>query len=234
MIYYNKNMAENVALHNYINTHLSTDAIVKNGFVYSDAIDLDTDDAFSYIEDYEDYLIYLINGLVNISLSTRISLSTFEINNELDLSKLGNFSFIEEGFFPSGNCVCLYFSTKLISNPLDVIYSINNFLDLSLDLSLEYFDVVMDYMIFEDKIVYYIMFRYSLLLENNLDEIIRIKELLSNSFVIAKCSDKHNTFPGLQVRFEEKYLTQFPILTDEDKLLFEGLSKHSPMFRGID
>ncbi|MCL2619636.1 MAG: hypothetical protein FWD97_01710 [Defluviitaleaceae bacterium] len=230
MLYYSNDITANIALDNFIKTQLNKDSIIKNNFVYTDVTEKCIVDAVSYLKDYNDYLYYLLNDLTGVFFNYDISLTTFDTSQDLDLSTLKRFSYVKEGFFSKGNCVTLYFSSDHISNPLDVLYSLNNMLTLSF----EYFDVVMDYLLFEDKIVYYMLFRYSLLLEPNLSEIMKIKDLINDSFELTHCKDKDNIFPIMQVKFENEHMSSFPVLKVGDRLLFEGVSLQYPLYPTSD
>jgi hypothetical protein len=225
MLYYNDDVDIMISFCELLKEQLNESPVLKGNFLYTREDIVLPSSTNVIIKKYDDYLYYVLNETIDVSLSSRSFTAPRKVER-LDVESLGEFSYTEKGFFPAGNCVVLYFSSKHNPSPLDVIYTINK----SIILESEYFDITLDYLIFKDKLIYYILFRYSLKLENNLSEIIKVRDGLVNSFSFTECDEKNNIFPKEQVEFESKYLAGFSSFDCTSGLSYEGMSTHSPAF----
>ena len=175
------------------------------------------------------FLIYQYQNLLWICINRQISilLDIHNIDNKnhnifhSNIQLLSRpFAHTKEGRFFSGNTILLYFSTNLIANPLDVLFSVTQ----NLKLKNKYFAVDFDYLIYKDEIIYYIMFRYSLSLEPNLSEILDLKQsIIQSTFKIMPDS----ALPNHHKNFQKELLHEF----DRTECIESALTfKHHSVF----
>lgn len=176
----------------------------------------------------DDHLFYLVNIPEQTRLTSEINFEEMSIYSKINYEDLDDFKFQKIGFFPKGNVRILYFSSKIIRNPLDVIGQIVS----TISLEGEYHDVKIDYLLFKNKIIYYLLFRYSLGPNRNLDEIKNVKtEILK----IKKYCNRQVIFPEVQIKFQELHLSQFEDINSLDNgLAYEGSSLFTPFYKGKD
>lgn len=224
MILFSSDLKKNILLHQYLNINYKDNLLLKNNLIYFNHEDkLDLTKEIKLINDnLSDYLYYYLNKSIDIKIDNIVKINEFGFSDDVNFEILDEFEYIPDVFFSKGNVAILYFSSKYIRNPLDVLYTIIE----NIEITNKYYDVKIDYLIYRDKIIYYILFRYSLSSSEHLKEIGYIKDTILNikDIVVNK-----TIFPIIQQEFESKFLDKFPDIDNlSNNIVYEGMSIFTP------
>lgn len=235
MLYYSKDLNNACLLHFYLKEKKNLNPVQKENFVYipDENIDLhaligelDNDDNNCIIiRNWDDYIYYIFCNELFVYDAFKLSTSNYDANIRL-FDRLNVFKLAEHGFSGIGNHVFLYFSTRYISNPLDAINTIAS----GMKPENEYGDIAIDYYLYDNKIVYCVIFKYPLSLHKNLEEINNIK---NNILSLDNVCSNLSIFPAEQIDFQERYLNGFEPATQMN-IHYEGYSIFSPHFGSKD
>ncbi|MGM0641787.1 MAG: hypothetical protein ACQESN_10235 [Thermotogota bacterium] len=219
MLLYNKNIHLTIMMSDYLR-NIKIPHVLKNNYIYyEDNFEENVND--KYIINFELYHYYFFHFNLNLFQMKCVKKRDFKIYFQIDRKLLPFYKgYYRRYFFPKGNVIIMNFSTNYISNPLDVLYTINKLIVLKG----YYKNVVIDYLLFRNKIIYYIYFSYSGKLEANLKEIINHIKLIKNS----KITSFNDSLNKIDKDFQNLFLHNFSKIRDIDKLKFESLYIYSP------
>jgi len=224
MILFSSDLKKNILLHQYLNINYKDNLILKNNLIYfnhKDKLDL-TEEIKVISDNLSEYLYYHLNKSLDIKIDNVVRINDFDSSNDVNFEILDEFEYIPNGFFSKGNVAILYFSSKYIRNPLDVLCTIID----NIEITNTYYDVKIDYLIYRNKIIYYVLFRYSLSSSEHLKEIESIRD---NTLNIKDVVVNKAIFPTIQQEFESKFLNKFSSIDNlSDNIVYEGMSLFSP------
>lgn len=221
MIYLNESTIKSVLLHQYIKNNYSTDVIIKNNLVFCDGdIDMPPKIGCVLVKELSEYLYEsLTNDLSDIYNPNELMLGDFDTN--FHVKYLQNFIIPKNRFSSTGNHVAMYFSTGYISNPLDVLATFVNMLHPKG----AYGSIKLDFVLYKDKIIYYIMFSYPKTIDTNTKDIIDMREAL---FSVTEITKVGSMVPDAQINFQKELLSQFPEINRLTNIKYEGCRVSSP------
>lgn len=224
MILFSSDLKKSILLYQYLNINYKDNLMLKNNLIYfnhNDKLDL-IKDVKIINDNLSDYLYYYLNKGLDIKIDNIVKINEFNSSNDINFDILNEFEYKPNGFFSKGNVTILYFSSKYIQNPLDVLYTIID----NIEITNKYYDVKVDYLIYRNKIIYYILFRYSLSSFEHLKEIESIKDTILN---IKEIIVNKTIFPTIQEEFEFKFMNKFPSIHSlGNNIAYEGMSVFTP------
>jgi len=227
MILQNKDIQKNLFICNELSKILKDKVLIKNNIVYKMKKEIleFKGKKKCVLDNLSDYVYYLINNSKKICFTDEINLDTILWKRKIDFNALDEFRFEEKGFFPKGNVNVFYFSSKFVNNPLNIISQIIS----SITLNGEYHDIKIDYILYNQKIVYYILFRYSLGVDRNFKDMLKAK----NDILNLKRFDLNKVvFPEVQLKFQEEQLKEFQDINSiKENLVYEGNSLFTPSYK---
>lgn len=202
--------------------------LLKNNVIFTNAKNITNCKAeYSLVENLHEYLFFILNNNIKLPLENKIEMKDFSITENLPIKKMNEFKLPDNSFFSKGNVIILYFSSKYISNPLDVLYSFS----LLLNLKNTYYDIKLDFLLFKNKIVYYLFFRFSHEFKKHYSEILEHKDKIINN---SKLISEKNIFSKEQREFERIELKTFPVLSSfKTNIIFEGMRYFTPLINNI-
>lgn len=227
MILQNNDIYNNLFVYNELIKEKKDKVLLKNNIIFlTENIDLKLlGQSREVLLNSDDHLFYLVNNPDQTRLTSEINFEKLSTQLEINYNTLDDFKFQKIGFFSKGNVRILYFSSRFVRNPLDVIDQIVS----TISLEGEYHDVKIDYLLTKNKIIYYLLFRYSFEPDRNIDEMKNVKaEILK----FKKYCDRQIIFPEVQLKFQELHLSQFEDINSLDNgLIYEGSSLFTPFYK---
>jgi len=212
-----------IALFNLLKKEKNSYCLFKGNIIYFDNRDIPNYDfQYSFIEDYKEYLFHILHNDLNVSIENSIKINDYSIFNEIPFEKLDNFRLPSNRFFSKGNSIIFYFSSEYISNPLDILYTLSSVFILQNT----YSNIVLDYIPYKNKLLYYCLFQFSNNFKEHYYEILKnIEKIMS----ISNIKSKKSLFSKEQILFEKREVKKFNSQSlFKNNINYEGIRYFTP------